>query len=77
MDDVRLSSPHSLERVDIVEHPKAAEGTRATGGVGSLRTAVQFPELSSGWIVADPELGLFFQRSDSRWPSGTKTTSGA
>ena len=60
MDDVRLSSPHSLERVDIGEHPQAAEGARATGGVSSLGTAVQFQELSSGWIVVDPKLGLFF-----------------
>ena len=39
VDDARLSSPYSLEKVDIAEHPQAAEGARSVNGIGSLGTA--------------------------------------
>jgi len=37
LDDARLSSLHSLEKVDTAEHPQ--EGTRIASGVGSSGTA--------------------------------------
>ena len=60
MDDARLSSPYSLEKVDTAEHPQAAEGARSVSGIGSLGTATRSQEQSSGRTVADPELRLFF-----------------
>ena len=74
MDDAKLPSPHSLERVDTAEHPQAAEGARVVGGVGFPWTAAQSQELSLRQIIVDRELGLFFWKGMSRWPSGTKTT---
>ena len=38
MDDARLPSLPSFERVDAIEHPQATEGARASGGVGSKGT---------------------------------------
>ena len=76
VDDARLSSLHSLKRVDTAEHPQAAEGARAAGGVGSPGTTTQSQELSSRQTIADPELELFFPRGMSRWPSSMETTSG-
>ena len=62
LDNAGLQSPHSLERVDVAEHPQTAEGARVAGGVSSSGTATQSQKLSSGWSVSDPELGLFFRR---------------
>ena len=50
--------------MDTTEYPQAAEGARAAGGVGSLGTAKQSQELSLGRTIANPELGMFFQRGD-------------
>jgi len=62
--DARLPSLHNLERVDTAKHPQVAEGARAAGGVSSQETTEQSQELSSGWTVMDPELGLYFWRGD-------------
>jgi len=35
VDDVRLLSPPSIERVDTAEHSQAVEGAGVAGGVGS------------------------------------------
>ena len=43
-----LPSSHSLEIVDIAEHPQAAERARTAGGVDSQGTATQSQEPSSG-----------------------------
>ena len=53
-----------FERVDTAEHPQAANGAKVAGGVGSSGTAAQSQELSSGWIIADPKLGLFLMRGN-------------
>jgi len=45
------------------EHSLAADNVRVAGGVGS-GTATQSQELSSGWTVVNPELGLFLRRDD-------------
>jgi len=68
-------SPYSLERVDAVEHPHAAEGARITGGVGFSGIATHPHELSLGWNIADSDLGLFFRRGISRWLSAMMTFS--
>ena len=64
VDDAKLSSPPSLERVDTAEHSQAAEDARVANGVGSHGTAPKSPEPSSGWTITGPELGLFFRRGD-------------
>ena len=64
MDDARLLSLYSLERVDTADHPQAVEGVRAAEGIGSRGITTQSQELSSGQTVTDLELGLFFQRGD-------------
>ena len=64
VDNTALLSHNSLERVDTTEYPQAAKGARVASGVGSPGTATQSEELSSGWTVADSELGLFFRRGD-------------
>ena len=48
VDDARLLSLYSLERVDTAEHPQAVEGVRAVEGIGSRGIATQSEELSSG-----------------------------
>ena len=50
--------------MDIVEHPQVADGARVTSGISSLGVVVQSQELSLGWIIANPKLGLFPRRGD-------------
>ena len=72
VDNARLMSSHSLERVDTAEHPQTVEGARVAGGVGSSGISTQSLELSSRWTIADLKLGLFFCSGDVEVPLGYK-----
>jgi len=64
MDEAELESLHGLETAGVAEDTLAADGTRVVDGVSSSGTVARCQELSSGWTVTNPELGLFLQRED-------------